>query len=111
MKHIALSLLALLFAGGALADAREEGMALVTELGTANGVALACRDTPTAHRIKQLVIDVVPRTRVWGQQFEDATSSGYLAQHEPGKTCPQAGALTAQVDQLEARLRAALAGS
>jgi len=92
-------------------DARAAGLAALGELGAANGTALACRQSDNAGRIKRLVIELAPKTRAWGERFEQATNDGFLAQHRDGATCPDAGAVGADVDRIEARLRALLGTS
>ncbi|MCB1886098.1 MAG: hypothetical protein KDH20_00710 [Rhodocyclaceae bacterium] len=95
----------------AQSDPREAGLAALGELGVANGTALACRQSDNAGRIKRLVIALAPRTRAWGERFEQATNDGFLAQHQGGATCPDAATVAADVDRLEARLRALLGAS
>ncbi len=96
---------------GAQGDPREAGLAALAELGVANGTALACRQSDNAGRIKRLVIELAPKTRAWGERFEQATNDGFLAVHQPGAACPAAEAVEADVDRIEARLRGLLGTS
>ncbi|MCZ4306294.1 hypothetical protein O4G98_16275 [Zoogloeaceae bacterium G21618-S1] len=86
------------------ARAADAGNALITELGAANGVALACKHTANMSAIKAVMIHAVPKTRAYGEVFEAATSESFLSQSS--EPCPSATDLSAKVDGIEARLKA-----
>jgi len=109
MKRIAWILaLALTLPMVAKAEGSGDGLTVLSELGRANGVALACHQTDNARHIKQLVIELAPRSRAWGGQFEEGTNQGFLEHHKAGAQCPAPEALAARVSEIEARLRSAL---
>ncbi len=87
----------------------EAGMAEVRALGRINGEALACSYPEAAARIKSLVIRNAPKSRRYGDAFEAVTREAYLEKIKQGKdACPEVGKLTSQVDELVARLQAAV---
>ncbi|MBT0963727.1 hypothetical protein [Denitromonas iodatirespirans] len=86
------------------ARAADAGTGLITELGDANGIALACKQAANMSAIKSLMINTVPKTRANGELFEHATSESFLRQGSAA--CPSSDALSARVTELEARLKA-----
>lgn len=88
-------------AQGADGDA---ALAVIGELGRANGQALACGEKAASARVKTLVLRHAPKTPRFGQAFEESTQKGFLAQVKGQSSCPQAGALTDRLDTLAQRL-------
>jgi hypothetical protein len=106
-----LSLLGCLaLAGAALADDAtiEAAVAVVRELGTVNGQALACGHSSTVAWSKVLMMNHAPKTRRFGEAFEEGTQAAFLAHSREPATCPDATALANRLQQVSERLRAAL---
>lgn len=77
--------------------------AAVAEIGRINGIALACQQPALVSRARNAVLTTAPKTRAYGEAFEDATSASFLAQ---GKgDCPDAQTLARQLGSAEARLQ------
>ena len=105
MKVI-VSLLALslyTFANGCAAD---EGSDAVTAIGRLNGIALACQQPALVTRARNAVVTTAPKTREYGEIFEEATNAAYLAQGK-GLPCPDAATLASNIAAAEKRLQAA----
>lgn len=86
------------------AAAEQEALqtSMIIKLGNANGMALACGKKATASRIKQLMIDKVPKTAVNGDAFERGTQAGFLdVTSKSDDPCSGADGLDEIVDQIE----------
>lgn len=85
-------------------------MLAVKEIGTINGIALACGLKDTITRAKALMIMRVPKTREFGEIFEKAANDSFLAQSvkqgERG-ACPNRGTLAVQLETAARGLPAA----
>lgn len=109
MKRIALSAALCLLAGATLADAdADAGLAAIQDLGRVNGQALACGEMASAGQAKSLMIRHAPKTRRYGEAFEEATNAAFLTQGKDQDGCPQPAAFAARLAELSGRLRAAL---
>ncbi|TVO67174.1 hypothetical protein [Denitromonas ohlonensis] len=86
------------------ARAADVGADLITELGAANGVALACKHTTNMSAIKVVMIHTVPKTRANGEVFEAATNEAFLGQS--GEPCPSETELSQRVHGIDTRLKA-----
>jgi len=106
LKYATLLILLALLALGA--NAAEPGLAAVTDLGQANGQALACKDKDAAARAKSLMLRYAPRTQRYGEVFEQATQQGFLAQVKAQSACPEARALAERMDGIAKQLRESL---
>ncbi|QKS28623.1 MAG: hypothetical protein FAZ92_03917 [Accumulibacter sp.] len=108
-RTLPLSLLIIL-AGPAAADA--DGVAAVLaaigDLGRLNGQALACSQMGTASQAKTLMIRHAPRTRRYGEVFEERTSEAFLAQGGDLTACPSAAEFSSRLDELSLRLQSLL---
>lgn len=82
----------------------DTALATVTELGKANGQALACSEKEASARVKSLILRHVPKTPGFGQAFEEATQQGFLAQVKGQSPCPQARVIADRIDVLAQRL-------
>ncbi len=83
-----------------------DGISEVQELGRLNGMALACRQTETAQRVKRVVINTAPKTRRYGEAFEAATQEAFLAQGKPGAApCLGDVEMNARIETTVNRLR------
>jgi protein SCO1/2 len=72
--------------------------ATVDALGRINGQALACNHREVAARARAIVIARVPKTREYGERFEQATSAAYLAAGGDKAACPAHVALTVELE-------------
>ncbi|KAF4513895.1 UNVERIFIED_CONTAM: hypothetical protein B566_EDAN017576 [Ephemera danica] len=60
----------------ALPAAADPLTAAVAEVGRINGVALACQQPALVSRARNAILTSAPKTRAYGEAFEDATSHG-----------------------------------
>jgi protein SCO1/2 len=79
----------------------------VKEVGIVNGIALACGHKDTVARAKSLMIMRVPKTREYGEVFEQASNDSYLAQSVKKGDCPGRGTLAVQLETAARGLPAA----
>lgn len=103
--------LALTLALGGMTSAQAQtdaGLHAISELGALNGQALACQELTGAQRAKRLMLAHAPKTQRYGNAFEDSTQKSFLAQTHGQTTCPDAAALSAQLDAIALTLQAAL---
>lgn len=77
--------------------------ATLTELGSINGIALACQQPALASRARNAVQTSVAKTRENGERFEAATNAAFLAQGQ-GKACPDAATLAQRLERAEQQL-------
>lgn len=97
---IFIPLLALLAAmpAASLADTLDKaGLAAVEELGRLNGIALNCRYFDQVKRIKQMLIDNLPKRRELGQVFEEKTDASFKEFIQSGAACPSPAAFAGDV--------------
>ena len=70
------------------AGSSNPGQDALMEMGRLNGVALACRYYEQTRRIKQALIDNLPKRRELGQLFDDRTNESFMAFVNSGEPCP-----------------------
>lgn len=99
---------AILSAAALAADTEPAGVAEVRELGRLNGLALACSQTEAAGRIKNILIQYAPKTRRYGEAFEEATQQSFLAQGVTPQACREGAAYAVEAEVLAMRLQAAI---
>ena len=102
---LALSLCAMTNSGLAAAD---EGTAAVETLGRLNGIALACEQPALVSRARNAVVTTAPKTRGYGEAFENATNAAYLEQGK-GAACPDAAALANKMAAAEKHMQESFA--
>ncbi|UCV19155.1 hypothetical protein [Ferribacterium limneticum] len=85
--------------------AADEGSAAVEAIGRLNGIALACQQPALVARARNAVITIAPKTRGYGEVFENATNAAYLEQGK-GATCPDAATLASNMAAAEKQLQA-----
>lgn len=85
----------------------DAGMAAVQDLGRLNGQALACGELALSGQTKSLMIKHAPKTRGYGEIFETATSTAFLARGREGG-CPGAADFTTRLTELSDRLQTVL---
>lgn len=108
MKRIALLATLVLITGPLLAADSEAGLAAIQELGRVNGQALACGQMATSGQAKKLMIRHAPKTRRYGELFEEATNAAFLMQGKDQNSCPQPEAFAGKLSELSGRLQATL---
>lgn len=86
--------------------AADQGTAAISALGQINGIALACKQPAIVSRARNAMQTTAPKTRAYGEAFEDATNAAYLAQGK-GAACPDAATLARQLKEAEVQLEAA----
>ena len=97
-----------LFVSSAGASPLEKGqIQAVKEMGNLNGVALNCRFFDQAKRIKQIMIDNLPKQRELGQIFEDETNASFLRFTRAAKPCPSPVEFAEHVGEAEEALKQA----
>lgn len=72
----------------------------VGALGRLNGQALACQQKEAAARIKSVMINRVPKTREFGDTFEQATTTGFLKHKQTGGACPPVAVMTVSIEMI-----------
>lgn len=108
MKPIALCLSLALLALPVAAESQDAGLSALQDLGQLNGQALACSQMAVSGKAKSLMIRHAPKTRRYGEVFEEATNAAFLEQGKIEGGCPTATVFTARLSVLTARLQASL---
>ena len=90
--------------------AADEGTTAVEAIGRLNGIALACQQPALVARARNAVITIAPKTRGYGEVFENATNAAYLEQGK-GAACPDTGTLASNMAAAEKRLQASFAAT
>ena len=106
MTRVPLSVL-FMVAGTALADP-EAGVNAISDLGRINGEALACEQMGVASQAKAMMIRHAPKTRVYGELFEQQTNDAFLMQGRNPEPCPTTDSFISRLRQLSTRLQAVL---
>jgi protein SCO1/2 len=96
----------LTFSAMALAS-DEAGLAAVRELGRLNGQALACGQKDTAAWVRVLMLNHAPKTRVYGEAYEEGTQESFVA-HGKGMPCPSPAELARKLEPVTQHLKTAL---
>ena len=114
MKRLTLFAAVSLLAGPAAAtpEAATSALAVIGDLGQLNGQALACGEMSIAGEAKRLAIRHAPKSRLYGESFEEQTNAAFLAQGQKGQApCPTAASFSGRLDELSNRLQAVLPGA
>jgi len=82
----------------------EDPLATVAELGRLNGEALACGQSAISNQAKKLMIRHAPKTRRYGEVFEEQTNGAFLARGKDA-SCQTADAFSRRLDELATRLQ------
>lgn len=88
----------------ATADA---GLAVVRDLGRLNGQALGCGDKDTAAWVKILMLNHAPKTRAFGEAYEEGTQEAFAALGR-GTPCEPRAVIVARLDTVTQRLKSVL---
>lgn len=83
----------------------KEGTQTLESLGRLNGQTLACKQPALSARIRDVVINFVPKERAMGEVFEQATSAAFLKQGTAALPCPDVKTLVEQINELEKQLK------
>ncbi len=101
-------LLALVFSLATSTQAEETVLhQAIGELGTLNGIALACKQNALTARMREIMVDTVPKERDIGEVFERATHTSFLDFGRSGKVCPDGKSLAGDIDLVREKLRLA----
>ena len=85
----------------------EAGLSAVRDLGRLNGLTLACGQKEAASWVRVLMLNHAPKTRAYGEAYEEGTQESFLA-HGKGTPCPASAELNARLDEIAQRLKAVL---
>ena len=85
----------------------EAGLAAVRDLGRLNGQTLACGQKDAAAWVRVLMLNHAPKTRAYGEAYEEGTSEAFAA-HNRGTPCSAPAELSAKIDAITQRLKQAL---
>ena len=105
MKRIALLVSLVLITAPVVAADSDAGILAIQDMGRVNGQALACGDRATAGNAKALMIRHAPKTRRYGEVFEEATNAAFLAQGKDQDSCPKPVEFAARLAELSGRLQ------
>jgi hypothetical protein len=108
MKRITLFAALALIVGPAVAAEPDAGITVIQDLGRVNGQALACSQMATSGQAKKLMIKHSPKTRRYGEVFEEATNAAYLEQGKDQDSCPKLTDFSARITEISGRLQATL---
>ena len=108
MKIVALLLALTLSPISSSSFAADAGTAAVEAIGRLNGIALACQQPALVARARNAVITTAPKTRGYGELFENATNAAYLEQGK-GATCPDVATLANDLATAEKRMQESFA--
>ncbi|MCM8613946.1 hypothetical protein [Accumulibacter sp.] len=111
MPRALLSSLLIVLAVPAVADADAipaAALAAIGELGRLSGQALACGEMGSAGQAKLLMIRHAPKTRRYGEVYEERTNQAFLAQGGDLAACPSAADFAARLDDLSRHLQSLL---
>jgi hypothetical protein len=108
MKLISLLALLALFSLPAIGEEPDTGLVALKELGQLNGQALACSQFAQSGKAKAMMIRHAPKTRRFGEVFEEATNASFLTQGSNPDSCPSADGFASRLGDLAVRLQAAL---
>ena len=111
MPRVLLSSLLIVLAVPAVADADAipaAALAAIGDLGRLNGQALVCEEMGSAGQAKLLMIRHAPKTRRYGEVYEERTNQAFLAQGGDLASCPSAADFASRLDDLSRRLQSLL---
>jgi len=88
----------LLFSGVSFAQPGEAQIDSIRALGDLNGVALQCRYLEQTRKMKQALIETLPKRQELGQLFDDRSNTAFLAFIESKSACPSPAEFEGKVD-------------
>lgn len=86
------------------ADAADDRLAAVKELGRINGEALACERKDTAAWVRVLMLTHAPKTRAHGEAYEAGTQERFR-RPGPRRAMQSAGRMAARIEEVTLRLK------
>jgi hypothetical protein len=86
---------------------REEQRQTIRKLGELNAIALNCDYPAETMRMKQALINTIPKRRGLGQLFDDSTHESFLNYIQQGTTCPEESELQGWIDNAITALKQA----
>jgi hypothetical protein len=105
-------LLALILLSGGTAQAETDSPAIAglldgaADLGRVNGAALACGYSALVEKAKAMMILRAPKTRRFGEAFENASNESFAAQTASGASpCPEPVVLELKLEMTELRMQ------
>ncbi|WP_127478178.1 hypothetical protein [Sulfurivermis fontis] len=110
IRHFALALPGLLLALDAAAFSPVQHETVI-RLGELNGVALQCGYNADMRRMKQALVDTVPKVSQLGELFEQETRKSFLRMVEKRQPCPNPAPFRSEVDGAISALHRAFAGT
>ena len=85
----------------------EAGLSAVRELGRLNGQSLACGRKDTAAWVRLLMLNHAPKTRAYGEAYEEGTNEAFADQNR-GIPCLAPAELSRRLEEVTQRLKQAL---
>ena len=79
----------------AITDSQQQA---IESLGRLNGIALQCRRTAEMQRMKQAMVDNLPKQRSLGELYDNATNASFLEFAKQQKACPDNEGFTTRVN-------------
>ena len=70
----------------------------IRDLGQLNGIALHCKYLQHTQRIKQALVNNLPKERILGELFDSTTNASFLDFIKQGTSCPDESQFATQVD-------------
>ncbi|MCG7899429.1 MAG: hypothetical protein JAY99_03765 [Candidatus Thiodiazotropha lotti] len=101
-----LLLLSILFGVVRAEAASDDQLAAIRALGSLNGVALQCGRVDQTQRIKQVLVNTLPKQRQLGELFDYQTNKSFMAFINDNRVCPSTDRLKQQVDLAIEKLNA-----
>lgn len=110
MKRLLALSAALIVAGTANAEPAEppavaDLLAGVAELGRVNGTALACGYAELPPKAKAMMLLRAPKTRRFGEAYENASSEAFRAQTGGNQPCPEQVMLALRLEAADLKLQ------
>lgn len=110
MKRLLALSIATMIAGAANAEPAEppavaDLLAGVVELGRVNGTALACGYKELLPKAKAMMLLRAPKTRRFGEAYENASSESFRAQTAGNQPCPEQVMLALRLEAADLKLQ------
>ena len=105
LRNLCCSGVLILSAPYAAAESQQsDKLAVITALGSLNGIALHCNGLAETQRIKRALVANLPKRRQLGELFDYETNKSFMAFMEKNGVCPSPQDLAQQVDAALDRL-------
>ena len=104
-KPLLLSVALLIFVTPVANAESDDQLDAIRGMGSLYGIALPCQYLDQTRRIKQGMVDNLPKKRYLGQVFEQATNESFLEFTKAGTGCPGEDAMAEQVEAAILRLQ------